>query len=688
MDDSRGSLLSEAEARMTVIASALRETSPITLDDVALLAARRGQPAETLESVVRLIRERLATDVCSVYLIEPDRATLVLAATVGLRPDSVGRVRMALNEGLAGLVAEELRPVMVEDGPRHPRFKYFEEAGEESFHSFLGVPLIDQGVILGVLVVQTSQPRLFRENEIEALTTSADLIAPLVCEARALDQFIAPTYDRIWALARNVWWSWDTESSTLFRELDPEGWRASDHNPIALLSQMTLDEIDRRADQLVLHSRLNYAYRRLQEYLQSSRTWGARHTGVLKARPIAYFSAEFGLHESLPIYSGGLGVLAGDHVKSASDLGVPLVGVGLFYAQGYFRQRLDQAGWQHEDYLDVDTRQLPLELLIGPDNRPVTVGVETRGATISARVWKVSVGRNTLLLLDSDVESNTAEDRQLTARLYGGDTRVRIRQELLLGVGGLRALKALSIVPGVLHLNEGHSAFAALEMIRTKMVTEGIGFEEALRRVSTMTVFTTHTPVPAGHDRFSGGLIEEHLGPLRESLGLSHESLMGLGRGLAGRPRRDVLHDRAGLEKLKAGQRRLVAARSGFADHVDAALPRHVRGEGADWPHHQRRPRSHLARAPDAWSVRPPPRPRVGAEERRAGGLGRDRGGQRRRALGDAPGAQGEAAGLRPPPGRLPRRAKRRAEGGRGPLPADLEPRCDDHRLRAPVRHI
>jgi glycogen phosphorylase len=305
----------------------------------------------------------------------------------------------------------------------------------------------------------------------------------------------------------------------------------------------------------------------LQEYLQSSKTWGARHTGVLKARPVAYFSAEFGLHESLPIYSGGLGVLAGDHVKSASDLGVPLVGVGLFYAQGYFRQRLDVSGWQHEDYLDVDVRQLPLELLIGPDHRPVTVAVETRGATISARVWKAKVGRNTLLLLDSDGESNTLEDRQLTARLYGGDQRVRIRQELLLGVGGIRALKALGIHPGVLHLNEGHSAFAGLEMIRHRMKTEGIGFDEALRRVSSQTVFTTHTPVPAGHDRFSGGLIEEHLGPLREALAISHEILMGLGRVLPHNPNEDFC-----MTVLALRSSRRANAVSSLHGHVSRAM--------------------------------------------------------------------------------------------------------------------
>jgi starch phosphorylase len=502
----------------------------LTAEEINRLVSQKGQPEETLANLVRLIQKRFETDVCSAYLLEPDRANLVLAATVGLRPDSVGRVRMGVHEGLAGLVAEELRPVMVEDAAKHPRFKYFRESGEESFHSFLGVPLIEQGMIQGVLVVQTAEPRSFSADEIAALGATASQLGPIVGETRSRDQFIAPIYERIYALARNYWWSWDDEAERLFNELDPVRWRELDHNPIALLSEISLDQLEDRAAQRVLHSRLNYTYRRMQEYIKSCRTWGATHAGVLKAHPVAYFSAEFGIHESLPIYSGGLGVLAGDHIKSASDLGVPLVGIGLFYAQGYFRQRLDATGWQSEDYLDVDVKQLPLELLIGRDNKPVTVSVETRGAAIAARVWKAAVGRNTLLLLDSDVEPNAPEDRQLTARLYGGDSRTRIRQELLLGVGGVRALKALGIHPGVLHLNEGHSAFAGLEMIRTRMKTEGLGFEDAMRRVSTMTCFTTHTPVPAGHDRFSPSLIEEHLGPLRDAMGIAHDHLMSLGR--------------------------------------------------------------------------------------------------------------------------------------------------------------
>src|SRR5206468_2768826 len=282
--------------------------------------------------------------------------------------------------------------------------------------------------------------------------------------------------------------------------------------------------------ELVLHSRINYAYRRLEEYLEADRTWGARHAGVLRPRPVAYFSAEFGVHESIPVYSGGLGVLAGDHIKSASDLAIPLVGIGLFYGQGYFRQRLDSHGWQQEDYLPTDVTQLPMEPAIGTNGMPVTIQIETRGVSIRAKVWRVKVGRCDLLLLDSNVDGNAPEDRELTSRLYGGDGRVRIRQELLLGVGGYRALKAVGITPGVLHLNEGHSCFAVLEAIRSRMLEEGVGFDEAVSRVSRKIVFTTHTPVPAGHDRFNGSLIEEHLGPLRETLGLSHDLLMALGR--------------------------------------------------------------------------------------------------------------------------------------------------------------
>jgi glycogen phosphorylase len=336
--------------------------------------------------------------------------------------------------------------------------------------------------------------------------------------------------DKLRELARNLWWTWQPGVVELFRELDPALWRKVDHNPVDFLKRLPAEQLERRAAEMALDSRINYGFRRLAEYLKDTTSWGAVHASILRWRPVAYFSAEFGLHESLPIYSGGLGVLAGDHLKSASDLGIPLIGVGLLYAQGYFRQSLDANGWQEEQYLNTDPDLLPIESVLGPDDRPLLVAVETANDVMRARVWRVGVGRTTLLLLDSNVPENSESDRSLTARLYGGDARVRIRQELLLGVGGVRALHALGIQPSVIHLNEGHSAFATLELIRTMMEASGMPFGEVVRDVSAMTVFTTHTPVAAGHDRFPAPLVEEHLGRIRSALHLSHEDFMGLGR--------------------------------------------------------------------------------------------------------------------------------------------------------------
>jgi len=502
----------------------------LTLEEIASLAEEEGKPADTLMNIVALIASRFHTDVCSAYLLEPDRANLVLAASLGLHPRCIGTLRMPLNEGLSGLVAEQLRPVMVADARNHPRYKYFKDSGEEEYHSFLGVPIVDRGVLQGVLVVQTKELRTFRETEIRMLMEAAGQVAPIISEARTLDRFIAPAQEKLWELARNVWWCWDNDCVSLFRDLNPVRFRQLNQNPISLLNEMRLGEIDRRASELLLHSRINYVYRRQREYLNVDRTWGANHAGVLRPRPVAYFSAEFGLHESLPIYSGGLGVLAGDHIKSASDLGIPLIGIGLFYGQGYFLQRLDVNGWQREEYVATDISQLPMQPAIGVNGEPVVIEIATRGAAIRAKVWRVSVGRCDLLLLDSNVPGNAPEDRDTTSRLYGGDARTRIRQELLLGVGGFRALRAMGITPGVLHLNEGHSGFAVFEAIRARMEDEGVDFYEAASHIPREVIFTTHTPVPAGHDRFSADLIEEHLGPLREQLGISHENLMGFGR--------------------------------------------------------------------------------------------------------------------------------------------------------------
>ncbi|MFO0914029.1 MAG: alpha-glucan family phosphorylase [Pirellulales bacterium] len=337
-------------------------------------------------------------------------------------------------------------------------------------------------------------------------------------------------YDKCWALASNLWWTWHPEVINLFRDLDPIRWRQLDHNPIALLREFTPERLELRASEMVLYSRIHHAFRRLKEYLSAKQTWAATHAGVLGAKPVAYFSAEFGINESIQIYSGGLGVLSGDHIKSASGLGVPLVAVGLFYSQGYFRQRLDEHGYQVEEYQETKVENLPIQPALDSDGNPLTISIETRSGRLQARVWLMFVGRVRLYLLDCDVEQNSPEDRSLTSRLYGGDERVRLRQELVLGVGGVRALRALGITPGVYHLNEGHSAFAPLEAIRERMQGDGVSFDDALREIAQRTVFTTHTPVPAGHDRFHANAIEEHLGPLRDQLGISYDQLMGLGR--------------------------------------------------------------------------------------------------------------------------------------------------------------
>lgn len=332
------------------------------------------------------------------------------------------------------------------------------------------------------------------------------------------------------ALAENLWWSWNPDVIALFRDLDPSLWRSVNHNPIAFLSRFPAEKLERRAVELALEARINFAFHRLNEYLKRENTWGNTYAGPLRVRPVAYFCAEFGLHESLPIYSGGLGILAGDHLKAASDLDIPMVGVGLFYAQGYFNQRLDASGWQQESYFETDIEHLPLERVRGDDGTPLLIHVDTLSGRISAAIWRAHVGVSSLLLLDSDVEPNSEADRTLTGRLYGGDATVRIRQECLLGIGGVRALAALGIRPSVFHLNEGHNAFAILETARQEMKADGIGFQEALARAKERTIFTTHTPVEAGHDRFEKDLVKNTLDPLRGELGISEDDLMSLGR--------------------------------------------------------------------------------------------------------------------------------------------------------------
>jgi len=331
-------------------------------------------------------------------------------------------------------------------------------------------------------------------------------------------------------LSRNLWWAWNPHIIKLFRDLDPEGFRATNHNPVALLAGFPPERFDRLGKDAAFRARVDAAHRELRDYLGTTRTWASVHAGPLRVRPVAYFSAEFGIHESLPIYSGGLGVLAGDHLKSASDLGLPLIAVGLFYRESYFRQRIGRDGVQHAEYVRSPAELLPAQPALAPDGKPIIVQVPLSRETLLAQVWEIAVGRNKLLLLDTDVDGNSEENRQLAARLYFGDQRIRIRQELLLGVGGVRALHAAGIRWGGLHLNEGHSAFATLEYARLRMEQTGADFRTCAQEVAQTTVFTTHTPVDAGHDRFPPELVDDHLEPLRRSLGLSQQEFLGLGR--------------------------------------------------------------------------------------------------------------------------------------------------------------
>jgi glycogen phosphorylase len=336
--------------------------------------------------------------------------------------------------------------------------------------------------------------------------------------------------DQLHKLSENLWWTWQPELIALFRDIDAEQWRRSNHNPVAFLSELSEQQVETAVREKALDARISHAVNRLKAYCSDTNTWGGLYAGLLEARPIAFFSAEFGLHESIPIYSGGLGVLAGDLLATASDYGLPMVGVGLFYARGYFIQTLDEEGLQQEAQHSIGIDQLPLRPMMDTNGDPASVTVEVDGRTVHAVIWRAQVGRATLILLDCDTPKNEPNDRVLTNQLYEAEPFVRIAQEIILGIGGWRALRQIGIDPAVVHLNEGHSAFVLLERMAEEMKENGVDLAEAQRRVQTHTLFTTHTPVPAGHDRFSAELIETHLSPLRKQLRLNQQEFMAMGQ--------------------------------------------------------------------------------------------------------------------------------------------------------------
>jgi glycogen phosphorylase len=333
---------------------------------------------------------------------------------------------------------------------------------------------------------------------------------------------------RLCELAPDLQWTWNPNTIALFRRVDADLWERVNHNPVLLLDMVPQSRLAVLAGDDGFLGHLEMAVRELEAY-HTGPTWYQRAHPADGQPRVAYFSAEFGITECLPIYSGGLGVLAGDHLKAASDLGVPLVGVGLLYQQGYFHQYLDEAGWQREHYQEQDFTTLPLTLE-RRDGEPVRVTVPHPGGPVHLQVWRAQVGRVPLYLLDTNIGENSPADRDITDQLYGGDDEMRIRQEIVLGIGGVRALAALGLNPPVCHMNEGHSAFAGLERGRMLMRAHGLTFQAAMEATAAGTVFTTHTPVPAGHDRFAPDLLARYLGDYAAELGLSQDELLALGR--------------------------------------------------------------------------------------------------------------------------------------------------------------
>jgi len=333
---------------------------------------------------------------------------------------------------------------------------------------------------------------------------------------------------RLSDLAYNLWWTWNSEAERLYRLLERSLWEETEHNPVSFLREISEDQLNAAThDRYYLHS-YDRVIEEFDQYMNSQdNTWYNQSFNSQVSNLIAYFSTEFGLHETLPFYAGGMGVLSGDHLKEASDLGLPMVAIGFLYIDGYFKQHITEDGWQEANYSSLNFSDLPVHAVLDDEGKPIQVDITLAGRTVYVKLWQVQVGRVPLFLLDSNVEANQPSDRGLTARLYTSDLESRISQEIILGIGGVRALRTLQYTPSMWHMNEGHSAFMALERVREKVV-EGQSFEDASAEVRQSTAFTTHTPVPAGHDKFPHSLIDKYFNDFWPQLDLDREAFISL----------------------------------------------------------------------------------------------------------------------------------------------------------------
>ncbi len=450
---------------------------------------------------------------------------------------------------------------------------------------------------------------------------------------------------RLRELAYNLWWTWNPSAQRLYATISPELWQSSEHNAVRVLLEVDPARLAALATDGDFLARYDAVCVDFDAYLHPSATWFSQTFPSEADHTIAYFSAEFGLHESLPIYSGGLGILSGDHCKEASDLGLPFIGVGFLYPQGYFRQRITARGQQEALYEKLHFSQVPAQPAMDTEGHEVMISVDLPGRKVYAKVWRIQVGRIPLYLMDTDVEPNTPGDRVLSARLYGGDHEMRIAQEIMLGIGGVRALRALGLDPMVWHMNEGHAAFLELERCRELVQGMDIDFEVAREIAAANAVFTTHTPVAAGNDAFNFELVDTLF---RRLLATTAARPRRVPRSCPRRKRlgEALQHDGAGAAALDAAQRRQPVARRRLAPDVAVPLARTGGRRDADHLHHQRCAYRDLAGPGDGRSLSALPGRGLVRPPGRSGALGARARDSRRGAVGHAQPAQRGSAGL------------------------------------------